>query len=102
MRPPEFPRTYKTFLFVKLRLGFNPDDFSAVRYVGKISPRPVLFIHGADDERIPADEGKKLYALAASPKEFWEVPGADHMESHSKNPLEYERRVAEFFIKHLK
>lgn len=99
---PKYPLTPITFLFAKMRLGFNPDDFSAVRYVEKISPRPVFFIHGANDERIPAAEGKKLYDMAGEPKELWEVPGADHMESHGKNPIEYERRVGEFFEKHLK
>jgi len=99
---PKYPLTPLTFLFTKMRLGFNPDDFSADRYVNKISPRPIFFIHGANDERIPVDEGKKLYALAGEPKEFWEVSGADHMESHSKNPLEYESRVGEFFRKYLK
>ncbi|MBI5573912.1 MAG: alpha/beta hydrolase [Elusimicrobia bacterium] len=99
---PKYPLTPVTFLFAKMRLGFNPDDFSAVRYVKKISPRPIFFIHGADDERIPVEEGKKLHSMAGEPKEFWEVSGADHMESHSKNPLEYERRVAEFFVKYLK
>lgn len=99
---PKYPLTPLTFLFVKMRLGFNPDDFSAVRYVEKISPRPVFFIHGANDERIPVDEGKKLFGVAGEPKQFWEVPGADHMEAHSKNPLEYERRVGEFFRRYLK
>lgn len=98
---PKYPLTPLTFLFTKMRLGFNPDDFSAVRYVKKISPRPIFFIHGANDERIPADEGKKLYDMAGEPKEFWEVSGADHMESHSKNPLEYEKKVSEFFRKYL-
>ncbi|MDO8735134.1 MAG: alpha/beta hydrolase [Elusimicrobiota bacterium] len=99
---PKYPLTPLTFLFAKIRLGFNPDDFSAIKYVKKISPRPIFFIHGANDERIPVKEGKKLYNMAGEPKEFWEVSGADHMESHSKNPLEYERRVGEFFRKYLK
>ena len=99
---PKYPLTPITFLFTKVRLGFNSDDFSAVRYVNKISPRPIFFIHGANDERIPVKEGKKLYNIAGEPKEFWEASGADHMESHSKNPLEYERKVGEFFRKYLK
>ena len=98
---PKYPLTPVTFLFAKIRLGFNPDDFSAVRHIKKISPRPIFFIHGANDERIPVAECKKLYNLAGEPKEFWSVPGADHMESHSKDPFEYERKVGEFFQRYL-
>ncbi|MFH0947835.1 MAG: alpha/beta hydrolase [Elusimicrobiota bacterium] len=99
---PKYPLLPVTYLFARLRLGFNPEKFSAIYFVSKISPRPIFFIHGANDERIPIEEGKKLYNIAGSPKEFWEVADADHMESHSKNPIEYERRVGEFFRKYLK
>ena len=84
------------------KLFFIKRIVGMIKYVKKISPRAIFFIHGANDERIPVDEGEKLYNLAGEPKEFWIVSGADHMESHSKNPLEYERRVGEFFRKYLK
>lgn len=99
---PKYPLMPLTFLFAKMRLGFDPDDYSAVKYVSKISPRAVFFIHGENDERIPVSEGKKLYDYAGAPKEFWSVAGADHMESHGRNPRKYEARVGEFFIKYLR
>jgi fermentation-respiration switch protein FrsA (DUF1100 family) len=40
---------------------------------------PVLIIHAADDDIIPLDHGKELYASApASRKALWIVDGADH------------------------
>ncbi|MFH1541011.1 MAG: alpha/beta hydrolase [Elusimicrobiota bacterium] len=99
---PKYPLVPITFLFVKMRLGFDPNDFSAIRYVEKISPRPIFFIHGANDKRIPVSEGKKLYDMADSPKEFWQVVDANHIESYSKDPFEYEKRVGEFFRRYLK
>ncbi|MEW6557116.1 MAG: alpha/beta hydrolase [Elusimicrobiota bacterium] len=98
---PKYPFIPITLLFTRLRLGFNPDEFSAIYFVSKISPRPVFFIHGENDDRIPVDECKKLYNLAGEPKEIWIVPNADHMESHSKNPVEYEKKVGSFFVKYL-
>lgn len=99
---PEYPLMPITFLFTRLRLGFNPEKNSAIYSVSKISPRPVFFIHGEQDERIPVAEGKKLYNLAGEPKEFWSVAGTDHMGASGKNPLEYQKRVGKFFVKYLK
>jgi abhydrolase domain-containing protein 17 len=39
---------------------------------------PVLVIHGTQDPTIPFWHGKKLYAIAPSPKQFLWVEGADH------------------------
>jgi hypothetical protein len=39
---------------------------------------PKLFIHGNRDEVVPFRLGRKLYEMAPSPKEFFEVPGAGH------------------------
>lgn len=99
---PKYPLLPVTFLFTKLRLGFDPEKTSAVYFVSKISPRPVFFIHGEEDVRIPVAEGRKLYGLAGEPKEFWGVPGADHMEASSMNSIEYRKRVGGFFNKFLK
>jgi pimeloyl-ACP methyl ester carboxylesterase len=87
--------------------GFRPGNpflkkIRPIDIVDKILTTPVLFIHGENDERIPVSEGKKLYDAAGNPKEFWSVAGADHMESHGRNPRAYEAKVGEFFVKHLK
>lgn len=39
---------------------------------------PLLILHGSRDEVIPIALGRKLFAAAAQPKQFWEVPGATH------------------------
>ena len=39
---------------------------------------PVLITHGDPDNIIPAEEGRKLYAIANQPKKMIIVPGADH------------------------
>jgi uncharacterized protein len=40
---------------------------------------PVLMVHGAADTVIPISFGEKLYALAAEPKKFVRVEGAEHL-----------------------
>ncbi|MCY4365136.1 MAG: alpha/beta hydrolase [Chloroflexi bacterium] len=39
---------------------------------------PLLVIHGAADEIIPVDHGRRLYQAANQPKSFHEIPGARH------------------------
>lgn len=55
----------------------NPfDSLSKVQRVRA----PMLFIHSGQDDVIPFDEGKQLFAAAPSPKQFVEVHGG-HMET---------------------
>ena len=58
--------------------------------VSKISPRPMLIVHGSDDVGIPLAGVKRLYELAGEPKDLVIVEGADHNLS---NPHAYEITV---------
>mmetsp|Transcript_8319 Transcript_8319/g.15569 ORF Transcript_8319/g.15569 Transcript_8319/m.15569 type:complete len:253 (+) Transcript_8319:1-759(+) len=49
---------------------------------GKI---PLLVIHGAEDKSVPVEEGRKLFELAAEPKQYLELPKANHMFTSSKD-----------------
>ncbi len=46
--------------------------------VSKISPLPMMIIHGTDDVGIPLAGVKRLYELAGEPKDLVVVEGADH------------------------
>jgi uncharacterized protein len=66
--------------------------------VGKISPRPVFFIHaGADDA---GHRNPELYAAAKEPKQIWEAAGG-HTDGIERQPAEYERRVVSFLDRSL-
>jgi len=69
----------------------------AIRYVGLISPRPVLFIHGDQDPIVPVQMSKDLYEKAGEPKKLWIVPGAGHLEGRHKAGADYEKAIADFF-----
>lgn len=53
---------------------------------------PKLFIHGADDELIPIDQGRALFAAAAEPKEFMETPGGHNDSGFTYSP-DYAKRM---------
>jgi len=46
--------------------------------VGRLSPKPVIFIHGEQDEVLPPTCSRDLYARAGEPKEIILYPGCLH------------------------
>lgn len=82
-----------------LRLGANLFQYEPIRRVGKISPRPILFIHGDADQYLP--DFDELYAAAGEPKELWRLPDAGHCTASQLYPQEHTRRVIEFFKRYL-
>lgn len=88
-----------TLFFVRLRLGLDPEQFSPIHQIAKISPRPLILIQGDSDPRMPVSEGEKLFAAAGEPKELWTVPGADHGDPGTMHEAEYQKRLLGFFEK---
>jgi pimeloyl-ACP methyl ester carboxylesterase len=54
---------------------------SPVEVAPRISPIPVLFVHGDRDHYFPVEHPEALYAAANQPKELWLVEGFGHAES---------------------
>jgi dipeptidyl aminopeptidase/acylaminoacyl peptidase len=99
---PAFPFLHLTVLGYEIYFQTRVDDVSPVSVIATIAPRPVLIIAGEGDKLIPADNGRKLFAAAGVPKELWLIPGADHGATLVAAGSEYDKRVGEFFDKHLK
>jgi len=51
---------------------------SPISMIDKISPRPLLVIHGTGDDLIPFEHAHRLYGQAGDPKELYIIPGAEH------------------------
>jgi fermentation-respiration switch protein FrsA (DUF1100 family) len=67
--------------------GFPPsardwlDSFQEVRpidHASRISPRPLLLVHGSQAEMVPVSHARKLYARAGEPKQLVIIEGAGH------------------------
>ncbi|HEX2922418.1 MAG TPA: alpha/beta fold hydrolase [Chloroflexota bacterium] len=69
--------------------------------VAKISPRPLMLIHGEADRIVPMSESLLLHEAAGEPKELWTVPGVDHVEARLHDLDGYVARVDAFFKKWL-
>lgn len=48
------------------------------KWVGKVSPRPILIIHGEKDEVVGLEHAYKLYLKAKKPKKLEIIPEASH------------------------
>ncbi len=84
-------------LFASLRLRANLFASDPIRWVAKISPRPVLIMHGEADADVPVEQAYRLYDTAHEPKEIWVVAGARHREIEQVAEEEYRHRVIAFF-----
>lgn len=77
--------------------GFSAGDCEVARWLPAIAPRPILFLHGAADRRIPPEASRRLIAAAPGPVESWFAPGADHLDAMDDRAGEYSSRVTDFF-----
>jgi pimeloyl-ACP methyl ester carboxylesterase len=58
-----------------------------VDVVGRISPIPLLLVHGDSDHYFPVEHPQALYDAARQPKELWLVEGFGHAESGASPEL---------------
>jgi pimeloyl-ACP methyl ester carboxylesterase len=67
----------------RTRLGLWPRGLPAVpsRLVGRIAPRPLLVVHGADDWLVPPSHARRLHAAAGEPKQLVLVERGLHAET---------------------
>lgn len=98
---PFFPVIPIVLHYIRRYLRVNPERYSPKYNIGKISPRPVLIIHGRYDNIVPAAQAKLLFKQAGEPKEIWLVPGAKHNKCAEVGGFEYKQRLSDFFRRYL-
>ncbi len=81
----------------QLRLGAAATTLSPARAVSKVSPRPVMVIHGTCDRTTPSEDAQEIYSAAGEPKQLWLIQDAEHVCGFYRDREGYVRRVMEFF-----
>jgi dipeptidyl aminopeptidase/acylaminoacyl peptidase len=71
IRDKDFPPSIEEW-----QRGF--ETITPINWIDKISPRPLLLVHGDADELIPLEHAHRLYQKAEEPKELKIIPGAMH------------------------
>jgi fermentation-respiration switch protein FrsA (DUF1100 family) len=71
IRDKEFPASAQAWL----------DGFRLIKpidHIARISPRPLLIVHGSADDVVSVEDARRLYAKAGEPKKLAVVEGAGH------------------------
>jgi pimeloyl-ACP methyl ester carboxylesterase len=66
---------------------WDPVPMPPADAAARISPTPLLIVHGDQDNFFPVDHAEQLFAAAHEPKELWIIPGFGHAESATKPAL---------------
>jgi pimeloyl-ACP methyl ester carboxylesterase len=74
--------------------GWDPVPAAPHEVVGRISPVPLLIVHGDADHYFPIEHAEQLYAAAKDPKALWLEPGFGHAEAAASPDLL--RRIADW------
>lgn len=84
---PRFPVASALIMFTKWRAGFKAENFDLQRAVQKIGDRPILFIAGSEDTRMPPAIAQALYEASPSThKNILIIPNATHGKAFSTDP----------------
>jgi fermentation-respiration switch protein FrsA (DUF1100 family) len=72
--------------------------------LGKIDKlkAPLLIIHGSDDEIIPVEMGRRLFAAAREPKELFIISGVHHNDIYLVGGREYFEKLKAFIYQNKK
>jgi uncharacterized protein len=84
-------------LAARLLYRVNLEHARPIGVMAALAHRPILFIHGADDDYVPPAHAERLHAAHGHPdSELWLVPGASHAATYMTAPDEFIERVSRF------
>lgn len=77
------------------RLGESlvTDELAPKDFVAKLSPVPLLVVHGSRDEIVPVSQGLQLFKSARQPKTLFEVEAGRHGDSLSRDHGAFRKRM---------
>ena len=82
-------------------LGVHPADLRPIDHIAEVTG-PVLVASGTRDNRTTIEEARALFERARTPKIFWEVAGARHVDLEAYAPAAYRDHVLTFLIERLR
>ncbi len=78
-----------------LSVGVWPGQVSPLDDLPAIRPRPLLLVHG--EYEVGRTRGQAQAQAAGPNGELWVVPGAGHGQYRALQPVEYEKKILDFF-----
>ncbi|MFW6456765.1 MAG: alpha/beta hydrolase [Planctomycetota bacterium] len=74
---------------------FVRSDFGNADRIGQLT-KPVLIIHGDNDEIVPFEQGRVVFEAATGDREFYRIDGAGHNNLYKVGGEPYLERITEF------
>ncbi len=74
-------------------VNLTTDELSPINYIDKLTPVPLLVIHGTKDTLVPLTQGEALFKKAKEPKTFFKVENGAHTDSLDRNNGEYRKKM---------
>jgi hypothetical protein len=62
---------------------------------------PLLVIHGEQDQLVPTEQGRAIFATANEPKTLYTIPGAGHLNIFTVDPATFTEQMRTFLAEHL-
>ncbi len=72
------------------------DRYAPDGEIHKISPVPLLVMHGEEDRVVSFHLGEKIFWQAAEPRELWKIPGEGHADAFLKQDPDYASKLDEW------
>nr|WP_191964364.1 alpha/beta fold hydrolase [Aneurinibacillus sp. XH2] len=94
---PDFPFTRLILALLPRLTGLNPDSVDVLAATERIYPRPILFIHCEDDDKIPYTESEAMLEKYPDRFAMWKPARGKHVGGYRESPEEYTARVIRFF-----
>lgn len=95
---PKYPLLPFVSLLYEIRGNLKTKEMSPENYISKISPRPILILHGTKDEIVYYSHAESLYNNAKEPKELITVQDGEHVQLIQKDSR-IKPKVVEYFSK---
>jgi fermentation-respiration switch protein FrsA (DUF1100 family) len=100
LRLPAFPLANELRYFIERRANFDGEKLNSLEAVKRIGDRPIFFISGKNDKRMPPEITETLHNAAASQKkDLMIVDGKEtaiHGHAYQAAPKEYIERISQF------
>lgn len=83
------------------RMDARWSEVNSLEAVSRLAPRPIMIIHGDQDEVVDVSQGERLFAQATQPKELLIIPGGTHTIAFKSDPTLVEETLVPFLRTHL-
>ena len=76
-----------------LASGLFDDEHAPIRHVARVSPTPLLIVHGTHDTTVSYAHAQVLFNASSSPKLLWTIEGGGHISMLTRHGSEYWGRL---------